>query len=213
MTVIRRIYNLLYTLTYFVSLVPLRLYDIRHGTKYAGIEKSGDIDGRYEYYPSPVLSVPFLRRYIRKYMNNGYGHRVLDIGCGKGFVLNVLSSFRFKKIAGIECNKKLYQYAKNNLKRNHRKINIYNIDALDFPKYKDYDTFYLYNPFDDKIMTKVIEEIVDSYNDNPRTITILYCNPLYERILIDRGFRKVNRFYYKTSVYIYNKINGHEYTN
>ncbi len=207
MTVIKRIYNFLYTLTYFVSLVPLRLYDMWYGTHYAHIEKSGDIDGRFEYYPSPVLMVPFLRRYICRSLNGGIGHSVLDIGCGKGFVLNVFSFFRFTKISGIEFNKKLCQYAKNNLRRNHRKISVYNIDALNFPNYKDYDTFYLYNPFNDKIMSEVIDRIVDSYNDNPRIITILYCNPVYERILIDRGFSKVNHFYYKTSVYVYNKIN------
>ena len=71
MTVIKRIYNFLYTLTYFVSLVPLRLYDMWYGTHYAQIEKSGDIDGRFEYYPSPVLMVPFLRRYICFFLNGG----------------------------------------------------------------------------------------------------------------------------------------------
>ena len=37
---LKRLMNLLYTLTYFIWLIPLRLYDILHGTEFAGIEKT-----------------------------------------------------------------------------------------------------------------------------------------------------------------------------
>ena len=199
----KRFLKLLYTLTYFISLVPLRLFDLRHGTEFSRIEKTGDIDGRFEYYPSPVLSFPFLKRYIRKHLNNGRRHSVLDIGCGKGVALLFFSRLSFKRVAGIEYDKKLCRLAAKNLKNAPGPVKVYLVDAADFSMYKYYDTFYLYNPFDGNILEKCADKILLTLDSRPRKLTVFYCNPVYGDILKKKGFKEESRFYYKTSVFVY----------
>ena len=136
-------------------------------------------------------------------MQNGRGHSVLDIGCGKGFVLNFFATMCFNEISGIEFDKTLCLKARKNLSRNIRRVKVYNVDAIDFPKYEEYDTFYMYNPFDENILEKVIDLITASYETNPRQITIIYCNPIYKDVLINKGFKETTKFYYKTYIYNY----------
>ena len=199
----KRILNRFYRFTYIVSLVPLRFYDIFHGTEYSRAEETGDKDGRYEYYPSPVFSFPFLRRYIRKHMQNGRGHSVLDIGCGKGFVLLFFSRLCFDTVSGIEYDKRLCRLARTNLNRIPQTVNVYQEDAAVFSMYQDYDTFYMYNPFDEKILEKCIDKILLSLDKRPRNLTVFYCNPLYGDVLRKRGFEEREHFYYKTTVFVF----------
>ena len=199
---LKRLFRLLYTLTYFVSLVPLKIYDVLHGTEFSGIDNSEDKEGRYTYYPSPVFSFPRLRRYIRRNMQNGRGHSVLDIGCGKGFVLHFLSGFSFDKVAGVEYDEKLCRIAKRNLRKTSGKVKVYKADAVEFPLYENYDTFYLYNPFDEKILEKCVDQILASLRKSPRKLTVFYCNPVYGDVLRKKGFEEAAHFYYKTTIFI-----------
>ena len=206
----KKFFRLLYTLTYFISLFPMRVYDLLHGTEFSRIEKTGDRDGRFEYYPSPILSFPFLKRFIRKRMNNGKGHAVLDIGCGKGFVLLFLSRFRFERVSGIEFDRKLCCRAGKNLKNNPKKVKLYHADAVDFSRYKYYDTFYLYNPFDEEILKKSMNRILETLKERPRKLTVIYCNPVYGDYLRGKGFKKEAHFYYKTTVFV---LHGEKHRN
>jgi hypothetical protein len=192
----------LYTLTYFTSLVPLKLYDLVHGTHYSGIRDTQDQGGRYAYFPSPVFSFPSLRRYIRRHLNGGRGHAVLDIGCGKGFMLQFFTKLGFDQISGIEYNERLCHLAEENLKHASRKAVVYQVDAVDFPMYAYYDIFYLYNPFDAMILEKVIDQILSTLKAHPRDLTVFYCNPVYGDYLKEKGFQIAGQFYYKTTVYV-----------
>ena len=199
----KRIYKRLYTLTYFPSLVPLKVSDILHGTDFAGIVRDGNEDGRFEYMPSPVFSFPSLRRYINKNMHGGRGHSVLDIGCGKGLVLRFFKSLKFDTVSGIEYEKRLCHIARKNLKSAAGKIKVYRADAAEFSMYENYDTFYLYNPFDGKTLEKCADKIIATLDMNPRKLTVFYCNPVYADILKNKGFKEEARFYYKTSFFVF----------
>ena len=200
---LKKIIHLLYTLTYFISVVPLKAYDFLHGTEYSRIRETEDTDGRYEYYPSSFLSFPFLRRYIRRNLQGGKGHAVLDIGCGKGLALLFFAGMCFDTVAGIEYDEKLCSLARENLKNESKRIQIYRMDAVDFSMYGYYDTFYLYNPFDETILEKCIGRILLSLEERPRKLTIFYCNPVYGDLLKEKGFEEDSRFYYKTTVFVY----------
>lgn len=113
---------------------------------------------------------------------------ILDIGCGKGHVLVRFDKYGFRKIAGLELTRRLYEIAKSNLEKTHKQnIEIYNFDAQFFDNYADYNYFYLYNPFHDAIMTKVIKKIEDTLITNPRKITIIYKNPTCHEVIIHSG--------------------------
>ena len=206
--VLEKIYIRLYTLTYYTSAVPLKIFDIRHGTEFGGIDFKGDRGGRYAYYPSSVYTFPLLRRYIRRHMNGGKGHSVLDIGCGKGLTLSFFSSLDFEQVSGIEYNGKLCRTAKRNLRKVSRTAKVYQADAVDFNMYENYDTFYLYNPFDETILEKCTDRIMSSLEQRPRKLTVIYCNPVYRDTLEKKGFKEVARFYYKTRIFVFDGEKG-----
>lgn len=197
------LFHLLYTLTYFVSVVPLRAYDLLRGTEYSRARETKDQDGRYEYYPSSVFSFPFLRGYIRRHMRGGRGHSVLDMGCGKGLVLCFFSGLRFEKVAGIEYDGRLCDLARKNLNKVPEKIEIYQTDAADFAFYGEYDTFYLYNPFGEATLDTCADKILRSLELRPRKLTVFYCNPVFGDLLKAKGFEKEAHFYYKTDVFVF----------
>ena len=198
----KRFIKRLYTLSYYASLVPMKLYDILHGTEFSGIELSDESDGRFSYFPTPVFSFPLLAGYIRRRMQNGNGHSVLDIGCGKGFVLLFFCRRHFDRVSGIEYDKNLCLQARTNLEKVSETASVIEADALSFSMYQDYDTFYLYNPFDRPILEKCVERIISSLQSVPRTLTVFYCNPIYGDVLKKKGFREEAHFYYKTTVFV-----------
>ena len=104
-------------------------------------------------------------------------------------------------MAGIEYDEKLCRIAKRNLRKTSGKVKVYRADAADFPLYENFDTFYLYNPFDEKILEKCIDQILASLRKCPRKLTVFYCNPVYGEVLMNKGFKEEAHFYYKTTIY------------
>ena len=117
---------------------------------------------------------------------------ILDIGCGKGSVLNLLTKYKFKKISGIEISEELSDICKKNfLKKNDLRIKIFNQDARNFQNFYDYNFYYLYNPCSSEILLPIIKKIVDTSNEKK---TLIYNFPKYEEILLLNGFRYVKTF-------------------
>jgi hypothetical protein len=57
----------------------------------------------------------------------------------------------------------------------------------------------MFNPFDEIIMDGVAENILESFEINPRTITLIYLNPMYKQELLEVGFKEI----YHTQKLIY----------
>ena len=49
----------------------------------------------------------------------------------------------------------------------------------------------MFNPFDDVILNGVAENILESFEINPRTITLIYVNPMYKEELLEVGFKQI----------------------
>ena len=114
---------------------------------------------------------------------------LVDVGCGKGKVLCVWNKMfpRAKNIIGLDYSPHLVEICKRNLK----KISALNVelicgDATDIKL--DYDCevfiFYLYNPFDSKILDKFLNKISN------KRVVIIYNNPMHKDVLIDKGFKE-----------------------
>ncbi|HEX2967216.1 MAG TPA: hypothetical protein VHO84_15630 [Syntrophorhabdaceae bacterium] len=58
---------------------------------------------------------------------------------------------------------------------------------------------YMYNPFDEQVMKPVMEKVGQSMFRNPRTMTIIYKNPLCHENLIAAGFSHVRDFKFRYS--------------
>ena len=111
---------------------------------------------------------------------------IMDIGCGKGSVLRILTKYPFRKICGIEVSDTLTIICKKNMKKiNDKRVTIFNLDAREFENYKQYNYFYMYNPCSEEILNPIIQKIVKQSNLETK---IIYNNPVHENILIENGF-------------------------
>ena len=90
-----------------------------------------------------------------------------------------MTKFPFSKIDGIEISGILSNIAtKNFAKLNERTVEIKNVDASAFSGYRDYDFLYLYNPFPEEVMKKVLSQIKAQIGSKKKEAIIIYNNPV-----------------------------------
>ena len=103
--------------------------------------------------------------------------RALDIGCGKGSAIRTLLRLPFARVDGLEVAPELAATARSNFAKLHEgRTTIFTADATHFDGYREYDFLYLYSPFLAVVMTQCIARVVESVDERPRTVTILYVN-------------------------------------
>ena len=129
----------------------------------------------------------------------------LDIGCGKGRAMCVAAAFGANKVSGTELSKKLYLQAKSNLELTKNKFpalqfEVFNNDAFWYEIDDDVDCIFMFNPFDDVIMSGVMENIETSLGKNPRKITVIYINPMQKHLFLEHGYKEV--FHYREKYYL-----------
>lgn len=109
---------------------------------------------------------------------------VVDFGCGLGR-LNFYINYYFNcNVTGIEVNERYYQeslynksqYIKERPSRSD-KINFICTLAQKYEIYKKDNKFYFFNPFSVEIFISVINNICDSYYENPRDIDLIMYYP------------------------------------
>ena len=160
------------------------------------LEKKGiDISHATIYMPA---SYDLLEHFF-KHLNISNCKHFLDIGCGKGRAMCVAASFRLRKITGVEFSTELYISAKENLKKIGVKYpdlvyEVYNNDAFYFEIENDVDCIFMFNPFDETIMSGVLENIEMSLEKNSRKITVVYINPLEKHLFLENGYKEIYHF-------------------
>jgi SAM-dependent methyltransferase len=117
----------------------------------------------------------------------------LDIGCGKGRALCMAAHQGFKQVTGLDFSKKLCDVARENLAKTKLKIpalqfSVINNDAFYFEIPSDVDCIFLFNPFDEIIMSAVVNNIFESLQNNPRKIRIIYVNPMHKELFLQAGY-------------------------
>jgi 16S rRNA G966 N2-methylase RsmD len=166
------------------------------------LEKKGiDISHATIYMP---VSYDVLEQFFEEVKLETFNH-FLDIGCGKARAMCVAASYGINKISGIELSKDLFIAAKENIATTKEKypttnFEIYNNDAFYFDIDDDVDCIFMFNPFDETIMSGVMENIETSLENNPRVMTIIYINPLEKHVLQEWGYEEV--FYSKKMYYL-----------
>ena len=154
------------------------------------LEKAGiDISHATIYMP---VSYSLLEIIFQQLPDSSKNH-FLDLGCGRGRALCVAAHQGFKKVTGIDFSKELCDTAKKNLKLTKNKIpelhfNVINNDAFYFNIPDDADCIFFFNPFDEIIMSGVINNIAESLQNNPRKLFIIYVNPLHKEQFVKAGF-------------------------
>jgi SAM-dependent methyltransferase len=116
---------------------------------------------------------------------------IIDVGCGKGRMLEFFSRYRFRRVDGLELDKGLVKIARRNVKKLGLKSKVYNKDATEFTHWERYNYFYFYNPFPEDVMDVCLDHILSSLKEHPRTITALYANPACHQSFLNHGFKEI----------------------
>jgi hypothetical protein len=117
----------------------------------------------------------------------------IDLGSGKGRTLLMASDYPFRRIIGVELLPSLHKIAQENLlqyKSESQKcfaLESICADATDFPSPADPLVIFLFNPFPESGMRKVVANLEQSLRAHPRPVYVLYHNPLLEHTLGERG--------------------------
>ncbi len=134
---------------------------------------------RYE----PTRAIPFRRvlRAARVPTDGGF----VDLGCGKGRALILAVQCGFTRVTGVDYSPELCTIAEQNLAafraRTGRSFRsrIVAMDAADYAFTKEDAVVYLFNPFDAVVLAAVVARLSRSLERYPRTVWIVYHNPLW----------------------------------
>jgi len=165
-------------------------------------EKGVDISHATMYMP---VSYYVLERLLKETIKYGGNKTFLDIGCGKGRAMIVAAKYGFEHISGIDFSKEYCEDAASATRQYSTEnaavhFSIIHKDAARYNIPKDITTIFMFNPFDEVIMGEVVSNIMKSQEQFPRTIRVLYVNPLHKSIFLDNGFTQL--YYFKKLHYI-----------
>jgi SAM-dependent methyltransferase len=173
------------------------LFDFRYGTDTCACMQLDELtikgenkEKGFRYQPTRVVPLRKLFRVLRPTIPAG--SVLVDLGCGKGRILLVASEFGFKEVRGVEFARELCETArKNSVAFKARtgiktECQIIEDDVTHYTIHDDENVFFLYNPFDETILSKVLCNITTSLQAHPRKILILYSNPTCARAIEQR---------------------------
>lgn len=123
----------------------------------------------------------------------------IDLGSGKGRTLLMASQYPFRRIVGVELLPALHQIAEQNLAAYQSEAQqcftlqaVYG-DAAGFSFPAEPSLIYLFNPFPEAVLRRVLANLEQSLRDHPRPVYVLYHNPLLEHVLAGRhAFEKIS---------------------
>jgi SAM-dependent methyltransferase len=113
----------------------------------------------------------------------------LDLGSGKGRTLMMATDYPFRRVIGVELLPVLDQIAQENLRRykseSQRCFTLESIcaDATAFPFPDGPLVVYLFNPFPDSGLRRVVANLEQSLRAHPRPLFVLYHNLQLESVL------------------------------
>jgi SAM-dependent methyltransferase len=120
----------------------------------------------------------------------------VDLGSGKGRTLLMASDYPFRRIVGVELLPALHRAAQENLsKYRSESQKCFAIEAIcgdatefDFPN--EPTVLFLFNPFPEAGLRRVMGSLENSLREHPRKTYVLYHNALLERVLSERDVWK-----------------------
>lgn len=119
----------------------------------------------------------------------------LDVGSGMGRVVyQAARHYRFRRVIGVELSDHLHAIAVDNIERNRHRLRCQDVQLLctDARAYEipdDVTVVYVYNPFSGPVFAASLESLLASFRRNPRTIRLIYRNPIEEQRVLAAGFR------------------------
>jgi predicted RNA methylase len=162
-------------------------FDARHGTHTGGHEPLWKFDiaspnARYGVRYQPTTESEF-REAVRFLRVSPSHFTFIDLGCGKGLTLLLAAHMGFRKVLGVEFVREFSEIARANLvKMKIANGSISDGDAADYEFPAGNLIIYLYNPFSEEVMIKVIENLRRAAAANDE-IYVIYKMPKCSAVL------------------------------
>jgi SAM-dependent methyltransferase len=143
------------------------------------------------YQPTPVL--PFAR-IVERLAVDCSKYTFVDYGCGKGRVLLLAAQYGFREIIGLDLSYQFCEIAQMNSNVYKKSkcadvnIRISCVDASTFQLPTGNCFLYLFNPFGEEIIQKVLENIEAALRIESRDVYIVYFNPQWRKVLDNAKF-------------------------
>jgi len=119
---------------------------------------------------------------------------LVDFGAGKGRVLLLAMLYGFRKAVGIEFSARLCRTARENIARFASRLpfpqtvaEVIEQDVTDYVLRGDEDIFYFFNPFDEEVLRRILDNIDASLERQPRRAWIVYYHPVHAAALEARA--------------------------
>jgi precorrin-6B methylase 2 len=108
----------------------------------------------------------------------------VDFGCGKGRIVCFVAMHDIRKVVGVELRSELADFARRRTRtiKTVAPVEIYHQDAAGFYS-ADGTIFYLFNPFGEETVKRVLHNIRRSVDATPRTVRIVYNNSIHSNWL------------------------------
>jgi hypothetical protein len=173
-------------------LVTYVLYERRFGVRTDGAVSLRELGleevDRVDYEPSGWLA---LRRTLCK-REVSAGDVFLDYGSGKGRVVLQAALYPFRRVIGVELSSQLHEVAVTNVDRCLHRLRCQDIVLINSPAETyvvpdDVTVVFYFNPFGGDAFARTVQEIIASYDRNPRPIRLIYYNPQEEDRLLATG--------------------------
>jgi SAM-dependent methyltransferase len=126
----------------------------------------------------------YIRKVIRR-LNLKSDDIVYDLGCGMGRVICLFSRQRIRKCVGVELMEDLYLQARANVSRvrgRRTPVEVICQDAA-LTDVAAGTVFYIFNPFGEKTLQTILENIRRSLPFHPRKVRIVYHNSVHKDVL------------------------------
>ncbi len=114
------------------------------------------------------------------------GRVFLDLGCGKGRAILLASEYPFNGIIGVEFAAELAEIASRNV-RNYsntrqlcKQIEVVHEDAAEYAIPDTPLVIFLFNPFRQPVMGRVVDNVRRSLDRYPRPLTVIYNQPVLD---------------------------------
>jgi SAM-dependent methyltransferase len=122
----------------------------------------------------------------------------IDLGSGKGRTLLMASDYPFRRIVGVELLPELHRAAQENLSKYRSEtqkcfaLESICADATGFQFPDEPTMLFLFNPFPEAGLRRMVANLEQSLREYPRAVYVLYHNPVLGHVLDENvGLKKI----------------------
>jgi SAM-dependent methyltransferase len=176
-------------------------FDLQHGVITDGLIPGHDLAVGHanDRFIAGYAAIPpsRFRGALKRWHESGPAHAIedytfIDFGCGKGRAVLLASEMKFREVVGVELNPRLSELARANaaIWTNAGKalspIRIVTGDVLEM-KWPDGPCLvYLYNPFGEQVMRRLVERMWMHFAERPLDLEVVYQKPEEAVVFEDR---------------------------